>query len=189
MSERREYFRIPILARVALRVLLQEEEEAARQRVRERHVPPVIPAGSFDESAMHAEQRILFELLKHMTFTLDRIDRRLEDLTRRHDPAAPPYTFPPRSLEITLSGSGFAGAFGPSLELETLVEAQLEFWNAGIPLIPTLARVVSVFESKGGLTTAFRFEELLPDDQQRIVQLTIRSQLSTIRDGRREEVA
>jgi hypothetical protein len=38
------------------------------------------------------------------------------------------------------------------------------------------------------MITAFVFEEILPEDQERIIQLTLRSQSQAIRDNKRGEV-
>jgi hypothetical protein len=87
-----------------------------------------------------------------------------------------------------LSASGFSGPFSVDVTSGDLVEVQLDLWESGLPLITALAHVINVQESDDGRQiTAFSFDEILAEDQERIVQLTLRSQSQALRESRRGE--
>ncbi len=188
MTQRREYFRIRTFARVGLRVLSPEVVEQARLRLKQRHPAPAVSPSTVDESGLSSEHRAALDMLRRIALTLDRIDRRLDEIvhSRRQDEPVP--LVPTEALAITLSGSGFSGPFSLDVSPGELVEVHLDLWDSGLPLITALASAVKIYESEDGrMITAFSFEEILPEDQQRIVQLTLRSQSNGIRESRGEE--
>ncbi|MFQ5513536.1 MAG: hypothetical protein ACE5FG_03800 [Myxococcota bacterium] len=185
-AERREYFRISTFARVTLRALDDRELEGLRQRLRAKRVPSVLSPLSFDERRHSPENRPLVELLQHIALALERIDEKLDVLTRVEQArsGAPA----PEGLEIVLSGSGFSGAFGLKTEPGDPFEARIDLWDSGVPLILAIARVAHVqIDDDGRPITAFGFEEILSDDRERIIQFAMRNQTQTIREGRMEE--
>ena len=188
MSEQREYFRISILARVGLRVLPPEAVEEARSQLKQRHPPAAMSPSALDESGLAAENRIALDLLQRIALSLDRIDRRLDEFAReRHQPDEAGF-IPAQAIMITLSASGFSGPFSVDVTSGDLVEVQLDLWESGLPLITALAHVINVQESDDGRhITAFSFDEILAEDQERIVQLTLRSQSQALRESRRGE--
>ena len=182
MSEQREYFRIQTFARVGLRAVSPEEVELARLRLKQRQAAAPFSSKAIEEAGLPSEHRVVLDLLERVALTLDRIDRRLDDL------ALAEHSQPPQSIPISLSGSGFSGAFALDVSPGEMVEAQLDLWESGLPLIVVLARAIRVEESpEGHLITAFSFEEIAPDDEERIVQLALRSQSYIIRENRKEE--
>ncbi len=187
MIERREYFRIQTFARVGLRVLSEEEGEQVRLRLKSRRPSAFLSSTALDESGLSSEHRVALDLMLRIALTLDRIDRRLDEMARVGQ-SADGHVLSLKPVDITLSGSGFSGQFSLDLSPGELVEAQLDLWESGLPLIGTLARVVKLEEStEGHMITAFGFEEILPEDQERIIQLTLRSQSQAIRENKREE--
>ncbi len=187
MSERREYFRIQTFARVGLRVLSSEEVEQARHRLKHRLQSAVPSSSAIDEPGLSSEHRVALDLLQHIALTLDRIDRRLDQLADGQS-AGNRIVPPQQPVAITLSGSGFSGPFSLDVSVGEAVEVQLDLWESGLPLITALARAVELEESaEGHMISAFSFEEILPEDQERIVQLTLRSQSHAIRENRMGE--
>ncbi len=84
--ERRKYFRVQTFARVSLRLLQRSEDvEAARARLKVRHVPAMTP-GTLNDLRMSPEARPVIELLQRIAFTLDRMDRKLDSILQA-DPA------------------------------------------------------------------------------------------------------
>ncbi len=187
MIERREYFRIQAFARVGLRVLSEEEGEQARLRLKSRRPAAFLSPTAIDESGLSSEHRVALDLMLRIALTLDRIDRRLDEMVRSGQSADGP-VLSLQPVDITLSGSGFSGQFSLDLSPGELVEAQLDLWESGLPLIGALAHVIKLEASaEGHMITAFVFEEILPEDQERIIQLTLRSQSQAIRENKREE--
>ena len=187
MIERREYFRIQTFARVGLRVLSEEEGEQVRLRLKSRRPSAFLSSTAIDESGLSSEHRVALDLMLRIALTLDRIDRRLDEMARVAQ-SADGHVLSLKPIDITLSGSGFSGQFSLDLSPGELVEAQLHLWESGLPLIGTLARVVKLEEStEGHIITAFGFEEIPPEDQERIIQLTLRSQSQAIRENKRGE--
>lgn len=187
MSERREYYRIRTLARVGLRSVVPGKEEEARLRVKAHHTPPAIAPGTSDESRVPAEYRSMLELAQRVAFSLERIERRIDALARERTGGHPDLLLPLHSTAITLSGSGFSGAFDLELAPGTLIEATLDLWDAGLPLIPCLARVMGTRRNGDEVLAAMNFEELISEDRERIIRLTIRSQSQALRHERIEE--
>ena len=184
MIERREYFRIQTFARVGLRVLSEEEAEQARLRLKARRPSAFVTSATIDESGLSSEHRMALDLMQRIALTLDRIDRRLDEMARA-GLSADGQVLPPQSIDITLSGSGFSGVFSIDVSPGEWVEAQLDLWESGLPLIATLARAVKLEEStEGHMRTSYGFEEILPEDLERIVQLTLRSQSHALRENR-----
>ena len=186
MIERREYFRIQTFARVGLRVLSEEEGEQARLRLKSRRPSAFLSPTAIDESGLSSEHRVALDLMLRIALTLDRIDRRLDEMARAGQ-SADGHLLSLQPVDITLSGSGFSGQFSLDVSPGELVEAQLDLWESGLPLIGALARIVKLEESEGHMITAFGFEEILPEDQERIIQLTLRSQSQAIRENKRGE--
>jgi hypothetical protein len=189
MTQRREYFRIRCFARIGLRVLAPEEEPAARARIRGRYVPRALVPGTLEESGLPGDQRLLLDLLRHIALNLDRIERRIDDLARRANGVGSDLLASDAPVEICLSASGFAGPFSLELSDKELVEVQLDLGDSGLPMISALARVVQPGGEEPVDDTAFTFEELLPDDRERLVQLVLRSQTLALRDERSGELA
>lgn len=185
--ERREYFRILCFARVRLRVLEPADEPSARARIRARRVPHAFTPGALEEAGLGAEQRLSLGLLKSIALSLERIERQIDRVGRPSGAADGELLPTDAPLEISLSASGFAGPFGLDLADKTLVEAQLDLGDAGLPMIAALARVVASPDQPSLDRTAFAFEELVPDDRERIVQLALRSQTQALRDERSGE--
>ncbi len=185
MIERRDYFRIQTFARVGLRVLSEEEAEQTRLRLKARR--PSVSSTTIDESGLSSEHRVALDLMQRIALTLDRIDRRLDEMARA-GLSTDGHVLLPQPVDITLSGSGFSGVFSVDVSPGELVEAQLDLWESGLPLIATLALAVKLEESaEGHMRTSFGFEEILPEDLERIVQLTLRSQSHALRENRGEE--
>ena len=186
MKERREYFRSQAFARVALRALAPEEVDTIRARLRSRRRTPI----AVDDTRHSAESRALLELMQHMALTLDRIDQKLDSLILGPDAVESSSKVEFESVEINLSASGFSGKFSLDAPVGTLVEAQVDLWESGAPLITAIARVETIeADPEGGHTTALSFEELLPEDLERLVQLTLRNQTKQMhvrREGGRE---
>ncbi len=187
MSQRREYFRIRCFARIGLRLLDPQDEPAARGRIRSRCVPRAFAPGVLEESGLAGEQRLTLGLLKYIALSLDRIERRIDGAFRRADERGD-LLAAGGPAEICLSATGFAGPFGLDLPNKALVEVQLDLGDAGLPLITALARVIASDETESLDDTAFGFVELLPDDRERIVQLTLRSQTQALRKERSGEL-
>ncbi len=186
MIERREYFRIRTFARVSLCVLPEADVEQARLRLKVRRPSAYLASATIDESGLSAEHRAALDLMQRIALTLDRIDRRLDDMSRAGPD--PDHAIPAEPINITLSAAGFSGKFPIDVSPGEMVEVQLDLWESGLPLIGALARVVKLEDSdEGHLITAFVFDELLPDDEERIIQLTLRSQSEAIRENRKEE--
>ncbi len=185
-QERREYYRIPAFARVALRRLRPEEYDCARRRVRGLYVPPALGSGAADEAGLSLERRLELELLRRIAMTLDRIDRRLDDALTPPNVMTPSCVGAPEPMEIRISGSGFAGPIAIDVQPGELVEVDLDLWESGLPRIRAIAETVDADEPDPRIK-AFRFEELHPEDQERIVRLTLRSQSQELREQRTEE--
>jgi hypothetical protein len=177
----REYYRIRTHARVGLRVVTGPEVEPARLRVRAAHVPPVIPAGSLDESRQSPEQRATLAVLQRIWIALERIDRRVASLAAGPGGEEPWLVAPDQPLAIGLSASGFAGDFALREPTGALFEATLDLSEAGLPPIPALARLARRFAHDGGQVVAFAFEEIHEADRERVVQLALRRQSEELR--------
>ena len=65
-----------------------------------------------------------------------------------------------------------------------LVEATLDLSESGLPLIPCMALVMGRDENG---YTALRFEEIAPEDRERIIQLSLRTQSRELRHERNKE--
>jgi hypothetical protein len=188
MRERREFYRIQTFARVSLRVLRPEELDRARLRLRVRHLPTALSPGAIEESRSSSESRALFGLMEHIALTLDRIDRKIDALAHMRESGESDTHVSPGATEIELSGSGFSGPFEIEAPKGTLVEAQIDLGESGGPLINAIARVRAINSRDGEpRVTAFAFEELLPEDLERIVQLSLKKQSKGIRGVTRHE--
>ena len=186
MSTRREYFRIRRYARVGLRVVDDVEESAARARVRTRSIPRAFAPGALEAQNLPSEQLLALGLLKYIALSLDRIERRIDDVARQAGGMQSELLSSDAPVEVCLSAAGFAGPFGIDLPDKTLVEVQLDLGDAGVPPIWALARVVTQ-DTDAPDDTAFSFEEILPDDRERLVQLALRSQTQALRKERSGE--
>jgi hypothetical protein len=182
--ERRDYYRIRTSARVALWVVPEESLPLAIARVRARHVLPPIPRGVVEERGLSTEIRAVLDVLQRISMTLERIDRRVDDVMRVQRGEDPRSVVPSDPVEISLSGSGFACPLNTPVEPGTLVELTLDLWDAGIPQIPALARVVRQWTEDDQSLAAMRFVEILPEDRERIVQLALRRQSASLREQR-----
>ncbi len=178
----REYFRIRTYARVGLRLVDPAGLEGARLWVRSQHLPPVMPAGTLDESRQAPEQRAMLELLQRIWVSLERIDRRIGQLAAGPGGADGWLLEPDEPLAIGLSASGFAGDFGVPHPTGTLVLATLDLAEAGLPPIPVLARLARRFAHEGREVIAFAFEEIDEADRERLVQLALRRQGESLRE-------
>ncbi len=187
MKERRSYFRIRTPARVHVRAVEEGSFEEARLRVRARHVAPPITPGSLEESRLSTEGRVTLDLLQRVAVTLERIERRLDELERTRRGQASPSLVPEDPVVISLSASGFSGPFDLELEPGSLVEVTLDLWEGGLPSISALARVAPSRPGEDQPSLAFRFVDILPDDRERIVQLSLRRQSQALREQRMEE--
>ena len=67
-----------------------------------------------------------------------------------------------------------------------MVEVMVDLWDAGLPLIHALARTVRTQKEGDLMITALNFEELAPEDLERIVQFSIRYQGQELRAGQAE---
>ncbi len=178
--ERRKYFRVQTFARVSLRLLQRSEDvEAARARLKVRHVPAMTP-GTLNDLRMSPEARPVIELLQRIAFTLDRMDRKLDSILQADPARGEPMAS--QALAIVLSGSGFSGSFKLAAEAGALVETQIDLGETGIPMIPAISRIVKIQRVEGVPDViAFSFDEILPQDRERIVQFTLRNQSRELR--------
>ena len=184
MIERRDYYRIETVGRVALRRVTPEQENEARLRVRARSVPNVMGVAGVDEGWSYGEDRAQLELLHRIAISLHRIEHRIEELTHRGVANA---DFPPYSeiMPLSLSGSGVSGAFDLAPEAGALVEASIDLVDAGLPLVPVLASIARIVDDPKII--GLHFEEIMPTDRERIVQFAIRMQSLSLRRREKEE--
>ncbi len=129
----------------------------------------------------------MLDVLQRVAVTLDRMDQRLEDLVRAQRGEDVPSLIPSDPFVISLSASGVSGPFNLDLEPGTPVEVTLDLCDGGTPTIPLLARIVQSTDEAHRTTTALRFIDILPDDRERIVQLSLRRQSQDLREKRMEE--
>ena len=184
MIERRDYYRIDTVGRVALRPIDADQENEARLRVRARSVPNVMGVAGVDESWSYGEDRAQLELLHRIAISLHRIEHRIEELSQQGaaNASLPAYS---TILPLSLSGSGISGAFDLPAETGSLVEASVDLVDAGLPLIPVLASIARTVEDPK--TIGLHFEEIMPTDRERIVQFAIRMQSLALRQREKEE--
>ncbi len=183
--DRREYYRVRAPARVDLRVVPEERLEEARADVRTRHVPSPVRPGTLDERSLTPESRILLDVLHRMSMALARIDARLEVLSTQngtHQRASRP-----DPIDVSLSGTGIALPFEAPAEVGTLVGLTLDVCDPTTPLIPALARVVRIWTEDDRRYAALRFDEIHPEDQERLVQFSLRQQSAELRERRTGE--
>lgn len=187
LSEQRRYFRVEARARVVVRALENAEIEAARARVRGA-LPPVASSAA-DDGAFSAGERAILAALEKLATRVSRLERVLETETSvaAPEPPAKADRLPP--TRIVISGSGFAGAFALETQPGALVEASIELVDAGVPPIAALARVVERKPGDAPRERGFRFEEISPDDRERIVQFALRTQSQALRRERGGESA
>ncbi len=177
----REYFRIRTHARVGLRRVAAGELGRARLRVRALHVPPVIPAGSLDESRQSPEERATLAVLQRIWIALERLDRRVASLAAGPGGEEAWLVSPDEPVEVGLSASGFAGDFALGDATGTLFEASLDLSEAGLPPIPALVRLARRFAHEDREIVAFAFDEIHEADRERVVQLALRRQSEELR--------
>jgi hypothetical protein len=187
MSERRDYYRVRTFARVGIREIDPERAETVRLQIQTRSTPGVHAPGPFEDPRLEIEQKATLELLQRISYSLDRIEHRLEDILLQQRGGETWFPVASHPVEVSLSGSGLSGCFEPSLPVGALAEVTLDIWGASLPLIYALARVVNSQESDKGTLTAVSFEEITPEDLERIVQFTIRSQNRGLRGRNRGE--
>jgi hypothetical protein len=147
-------------------------------------VAPPIASGAIEDRRLSAETRVLLDLVQRVALTLARIDQRLDDLVLAQRGDTPRSFVPSAPIQISISGSGFACTVDEPLESGALFEVTLDLWDTGMPLIPALARAVRCWETTDPPIAGFRFVELLPEDRERIVQLTLRKQSAALREQR-----
>lgn len=191
MKRDREYFRVSTVARVSLRAVEEADVENARRRVHLRHVPDPIAKHGVEDARIANEARAMLDVLSRISLALDRIDRRIEEIAHLQlgNEAGPLASLRGDPIDVVLSGSGFSVPYDMKLETGTFVEAYLDLWNAGLPLIPALARVARVETGPGDGCTGLGFCEIAPADRERIVQLAIRCQSEHLSGGRCEREA
>jgi hypothetical protein len=180
MNERREFYRVSTFARVGLRLVDASRERAVRLQIRARGAPDGTEV--LDDSRLENEQRAIIGLLQRVAFSMDRVEHRLEEIIshQRGLDAFRPLGADP--VEIDLSGNGLCARFEKGLPIDTLAEATLDIREAGLPLIYAMVRVVRVEEIGRETAMALEFEEITPEDLQRIVQFTIRTQRQELRE-------
>jgi hypothetical protein len=182
MSERREYYRVRALARVRFQPLEKAEAERLRHALYARPArsgPVLAPEARARESEL-AEQRALAEALRQVMHSLERIERRLDQLERGAQGASAPAL-----VEISLSGAGFAGPFELELGPDQLVHVELELPGSGLAPISALARPVRGADPER--FPAFHFEDIHAEDRELIVQLALRIQSQSLRAERSGE--
>ena len=182
MSEKREYFRIRIPARLSYRFVPEEDVEEARLRVRARSVVSPIPPGALEATRLPGEMRVALEILGRIAVTLERIDQRVDALIQIQRGGAPSAHILPNPIEISLSASGLACPTDLGAAPGDLLEITLELCESGIPPVPALARVVKRVGNGEGRVTALRFVELQSQDRERLVQLALRRQSRSLRE-------
>jgi len=182
--ERRSFYRVDAVARLAWRRIDPAGEDAARLRVRARHVPTEMD-GALDEARIAPEERAALRLLERIAFGLDRLGARLDEIAHRGEPDAYPVFGEPRIL--SLSGAGFSGELGLRCESGALVEICLDLLEPRLPLIHALASLVRHEAAEGKDVSALTFEEIMEVDRERIVQFAIRTQSLSLRERSGEE--
>jgi len=183
-TERRSFYRVDAVARVACRRIDPAAEDAARLRVRARHVPSEL-GGALDDARIAPEERAALHLLERIAFGLDRLGARLDEIAHRGQPDAYPVFGEPRTL--SLSGAGFSGPIELRCEPGALLEVCLDLLEPRLPLIHTLASVVRTEQVAGKDVAAVSFEEIMDADRERIVQFAIRTQSLSLRERSGEE--
>jgi hypothetical protein len=179
---RREYFRVPAFARVTLRALAKDQEDAERRRLHARSVEPARASAAGAEPLAAPDPRGALELLRRIALALERIERRLDRLQPPRAAAPGDGWVSPGLMEIALSGSGFAGEFEFDADPDQLVHVELDLAEAGLPPLVALVRRVP-----GPGPCAFQFEEIHSEDRERIVQLALRRQSEALRRQRAGE--
>jgi hypothetical protein len=183
-EERRSFYRVDTVARVACRRVDPSAEDAARMRVRARHVPSEL-GGALDESRIPPEERAALHLLERIAFAIDRLGNRLDALAQRNDANAYPVLGEPRA--VSLSGSGFSCELASHSEPGALFEVCVDLLEPRLPLIHALASVVRQERVDGKDVSALGFEEIMDADRERIVQFAIRTQSLSLRERSGEE--
>jgi hypothetical protein len=182
VSERREYFRVRALARVSLRPLAKAEAERLRPGIYAR--PGKTPAARWtderdgEDPARGGAWSALADVHRQLTLALESLERRVERLERGTRPEAERG----ETVEISISGSGFAGPFAPELEPDQLIWAEIELPGSGMAPICALARAVGPADAGGD--AAFHFEDIHADDREQLVQLALRIQSQSLRAQR-----
>jgi len=175
------------VGRIAIRPLLESEEEEARLSVVARSIPDMTGALGMEES-IGSEERVQVKLLERMACYLNRMDQRLEELCRlqRGDSqAVPPLSSP---LPLSLSAAGLSARVELPEPTGTLVELTLDLIDNALPLIPAVASVVRSPDGDGDddasakpQYTAFHFEEITEVDRERIFRFATRIQRESLR--------
>jgi hypothetical protein len=183
VKREREYFRVQSFGRVGFQVIPPGQEDLARRRVRARQISTAVSSGTHE---MSAESRLMLETVQRIAMSLDRIDQRLHQLSLSQGAAGLTLVPDAEPVEISLSGSGFMAPLRTNVPDSALVEVMVDLWDTGLPLIHAPARTVRT-QKEGDLTiTALNFEELAPEDLERIVQFSIRYQGQELRAGQVE---
>ncbi len=183
MSERREYYRTRVMALLVVEPVAKADEPAARRRLDARRVDPA-RAPRIEDVGAASEWRQLLEGVSRMAFALERIERRLERLER--GPGGRPATLTPGPVEISLSASGLAVDVPLDLEPDDLALLEIDMPDTGLPPVAALGRYVAMGDPEAP-ASAFHFEQIHPEDRERIVQLGLRMQSHALRAGRAEE--
>jgi hypothetical protein len=180
MSERREYFRVRALARVRLQALDKARAEALRHALYAR-APRPLSTERAHEAGTTTEGRAVLEALRQLSLALERIERRLERIERAESSPGDA----PGTVEISLSGAGFAGPFELELAPDQLAWVELELPGSGLAPISALVRPVPC--APGEPPGAFQFEHIHPEDREQLVQLALRLQSTELRAARSAE--
>jgi len=183
-SERRSFYRIDTVGRIACRSVAEAGEDAARLRVRARHVPSEI-GSALDEARIAPEERAALHLLERIAYGLDRLGNRLEEIAHRGTPGAYPVLGEPRAM--SLSGSGLSCVLDAHYEPGALLEVCLDLLEPRLPLIHALASLVRHEAVAGKDVSALGFEEIRDADRERIVQFAIRTQSLSLRERSGED--
>ena len=181
MSERREYFRVRALARVSLRPLSKVEAERLRPVIYARPGKTAPLRWSDDpdgDGSRNRDWNALLDVHRQLSLALERLERRIERLER----GARPEIERVEPVEISISGSGFAGPFQLEPDPEQLVWAEIELPGSGMAPFCALSRAVGPAETGGDV--AFHFEDIHADDREQLVQLALRIQSQSLRAQR-----
>ena len=182
MNERREFCRVRVIARVRVEPLEKSDESLARARLASRRVDAA-RAPRIEDAGATGEWRQLLDMVGRIAVSLERIERRLGRLESGGEDAAGAFCSAP--VEIDLSASGFAFEAALDLDADQLALVELDMPETGLPPIAALARFVAAHD--GRPRAAFHFEQIHPEDLERVVQLGLRVQSQELRSRRSRE--
>lgn len=183
MNERREFCRVRVLARVRIEPLDKADESLARAHLASRRVDPA-RSPRIEDAGATGEWRQLLESVARIAVSLERIERRLERLETGGETAGDAIVSGP--VEMDLSASGFAFEAALDLEPGQLALIELDMPATGLPPIAALARFLEPRDAEAA-RAAFHFEQIHPEDLERVVQLGLRMQSQELRSRRTRE--